>query len=186
MGWVVSVTPRPRFTSGKGTPVPIAQEAGWAPEPVWTQRLEEKFFRLCRGSNLDRQVVQTIARHYTDWATRLTLIHYCFIKKIKPDNSVSVQRIILKGTLSQCFLSCGCSRCRIHRQHTYNMKSSNIHRKIETLDIGFRLLATLKEALWGRKFTTARMAWDNRKYFILMKLGYGPLDQTNWKVEKLL
>jgi hypothetical protein len=29
---------------GKGAPVPIVQEAGWAPEPVWTQRLEEKSF----------------------------------------------------------------------------------------------------------------------------------------------
>jgi hypothetical protein len=29
---------------GKGLPVPIAQEAGWAPEPVWTQRLVEKSF----------------------------------------------------------------------------------------------------------------------------------------------
>jgi hypothetical protein len=28
---------------GKGPAVPIVQEAGWAPEPVWTQRLEEKF-----------------------------------------------------------------------------------------------------------------------------------------------
>jgi hypothetical protein len=27
-----------------GPPVPIVQEAGWAPEPVWTQRLEEKSF----------------------------------------------------------------------------------------------------------------------------------------------
>jgi hypothetical protein len=27
---------------GKGPPIPIVQEAGWAPEPVWTQRLEEK------------------------------------------------------------------------------------------------------------------------------------------------
>jgi len=27
---------------GKGPPVPIVQEAGWAREPVWTQRLEEK------------------------------------------------------------------------------------------------------------------------------------------------
>jgi hypothetical protein len=27
---------------GKGPPVPIGQEAEWAPEPVWTQRLEEK------------------------------------------------------------------------------------------------------------------------------------------------
>jgi hypothetical protein len=29
---------------GKGPPVPIGQEAGWAPQPVWTQRLQEKFF----------------------------------------------------------------------------------------------------------------------------------------------
>jgi hypothetical protein len=34
------------LSSGKGPPVPIAQDAGWAPEPVWTQRLEEKFFTL--------------------------------------------------------------------------------------------------------------------------------------------
>jgi hypothetical protein len=27
---------------GERTPVPNVQEAGWAPEPVWTQRLEEK------------------------------------------------------------------------------------------------------------------------------------------------
>jgi hypothetical protein len=27
---------------GKGPPVPIVQEAVWAPEPVCTQRLEEK------------------------------------------------------------------------------------------------------------------------------------------------
>ena len=31
----VSVTPRPLFTPGKD-PVPIVQEAGWAPGPVWT------------------------------------------------------------------------------------------------------------------------------------------------------
>ena len=34
-GWVVSVTPRPYFTPGK-EPVPIVQESGWAPGPVWT------------------------------------------------------------------------------------------------------------------------------------------------------
>jgi len=33
-GWVVSNTPRPHFTPGK-EPVPILQEAGWAPGPVW-------------------------------------------------------------------------------------------------------------------------------------------------------
>ena len=34
-GWGVSVTPRPLFTFGKYT-IPIVQEAGWAPGPVWT------------------------------------------------------------------------------------------------------------------------------------------------------
>ena len=34
-GWGVSVTPRPLFTPGKD-PVPFVQEAGWAPETVWT------------------------------------------------------------------------------------------------------------------------------------------------------
>ena len=35
MGWEVSVTPRPLFAPGKD-PVPIVQEAGWAPGSVWT------------------------------------------------------------------------------------------------------------------------------------------------------
>jgi len=34
-GWGVSITPRSLFTPGKD-PAPIVQEAGWAPEPVWT------------------------------------------------------------------------------------------------------------------------------------------------------
>jgi hypothetical protein len=29
---------------GKGPPLPIVQEAGWAPDPVWTQRIEKKSF----------------------------------------------------------------------------------------------------------------------------------------------
>jgi hypothetical protein len=62
------LAPRPGSTlgPGKGPPVPTVQEAGWAPEPAWTQRLEEKSFRLCRGSNLNRPVIQPAARYYTD------------------------------------------------------------------------------------------------------------------------
>jgi hypothetical protein len=37
----------------KEPPVPIEQEAGWAPEPVWTQGLEEKSSDSA-GSNPDR------------------------------------------------------------------------------------------------------------------------------------
>jgi len=35
-GEVVSSTPRPHFTPGK-EPVPILQEAGWTPGPVWAK-----------------------------------------------------------------------------------------------------------------------------------------------------
>jgi hypothetical protein len=52
---------------GKEPPVPIVQEAGWAPEPVWTQRLEGK----SSASVGDRTpAVQPVVRHYTDWAIR--------------------------------------------------------------------------------------------------------------------
>jgi hypothetical protein len=45
---------------GKGPPVPTVQEAGWAPEPVWTQRLEE----ISSASVGDRTpVVQSVVRH---------------------------------------------------------------------------------------------------------------------------
>jgi hypothetical protein len=67
--WVLSVMPWPRFTPGKGPLVPTVQEAGWAPEPVWTHKLQGKISCLCQGLNLNHQVIQSIARLYTDWAT---------------------------------------------------------------------------------------------------------------------
>jgi hypothetical protein len=76
---------------GKGPPVPIIQESGWAPEPVWTQRLEEKFFSLCRGSNLDRSVIQPVARHYTDWATRLTIVRMRIAKCLTDSSELMVE-----------------------------------------------------------------------------------------------
>jgi hypothetical protein len=61
-----ALRPGRALAPGKEPPVPILQEVGWAPELLWTQRLEGKSFRLCRESNLDRQVVQPVATHYTD------------------------------------------------------------------------------------------------------------------------
>jgi hypothetical protein len=47
----------------KEPPVPIVQEAGWAPEQVWTQRLEEK----SSASVGDRTpAVPSVVRHCTD------------------------------------------------------------------------------------------------------------------------
>jgi hypothetical protein len=51
---------------GKGPPIPIVQEAGWALEPVWTQRQEEKSSASVRDRT---SVVQSVVRHYTIWAT---------------------------------------------------------------------------------------------------------------------
>ena len=53
---MVSSTPRPHFTPGKD-PVPILQEAGWAPGQVWTCR------KSCphRDSNLDRPARSSVA-----------------------------------------------------------------------------------------------------------------------------
>jgi hypothetical protein len=55
--------PAALYPGEKGTPVPIGQEAGWAPEPVQTQRIKEK----SSASVGDRTpVVQSVVSHYTD------------------------------------------------------------------------------------------------------------------------
>jgi hypothetical protein len=59
----------------KGPPVPIVQKVGWTPELVWTQRLEEEISYLYRESNVDSPVVQSVARHCTDWTTPATNIN---------------------------------------------------------------------------------------------------------------
>ena len=78
--WVVSSTPRPHFNPGKG-PVPILQEAGWAPGPVWKGGKS----RPHRDSIPNQPVVSRC----TDWATGpkawhllnrdfLTNLFYCY------------------------------------------------------------------------------------------------------------
>jgi hypothetical protein len=64
-GWGVSVTPRPLFTPGKD-PVPIVQEAGWAPGPVWTGAEKSRPTRFRSPDRL------ALASRYTDYATRPT------------------------------------------------------------------------------------------------------------------
>jgi hypothetical protein len=82
---------------GKGPPVPIVQEAGWAPEPVWTQRLEEKSFCPCRGSNPDRPVVQPVLPELT-WLLSIVLR--------KKNNNIDVNSfdILLEYYLSFMFV----------------------------------------------------------------------------------
>jgi hypothetical protein len=75
---------------GKEPSVPIVQETGWAPEPVWTQRLEER----SSASVGDRTpAVQSVVRHYTDWATAALLITLIQKERIH----MLLQQIILRS-----------------------------------------------------------------------------------------
>jgi hypothetical protein len=47
----------------ESTPVLIGQEARWASEMVWTQRLEEKSLASAGDRN---PVIQSVVRHYND------------------------------------------------------------------------------------------------------------------------
>jgi len=59
--------PRPLFNPWKD-PVPIVQEAGWAPQPVWTGA-----GNLALPLGFDPRIVQSVASRYTDYATRPTI-----------------------------------------------------------------------------------------------------------------
>jgi hypothetical protein len=97
--WLAS-RPGRALVPGKGPPVPLRHEAGWIPEPVWTQRLEEKSSWLCRGSNLDRPIVQPVSRHYTDRGIRLMRLF-----TIKRIHSVSRGKVRGFNPQNQVFLS---------------------------------------------------------------------------------
>jgi hypothetical protein len=112
-GWVVSVTPRPRFyPRGKDPRYPSYRRLG-GPK---IQRLEENSL----ASAGDRTaIVQSVARHYTTWATRLlTLcipIHISFI----PNTVIhwlavlsdSLPHFICSYTLSSLSLLLSCRLC---------------------------------------------------------------------------
>jgi hypothetical protein len=58
--WLAS-RPGRALPPGKGPPVPIGQEAGWAPGPVWTQGLEEK-----SSASVGDRTPKFVVSHYTD------------------------------------------------------------------------------------------------------------------------
>jgi hypothetical protein len=58
--------PAALYPRGKDPPLPIVQRLGGPQSWSGHKRLEEKSFRLCRGSKFDRPVVQPVAGNYTD------------------------------------------------------------------------------------------------------------------------
>ena len=102
-GWVVSSTPRPHFTPGKD-PIPILQEAGWAPgplrmggksrprrdstpdRPAHSQSLYRLSYpahiRRCRFWNIFKNSYQYISKSILKFYT--SLLVYILRVKIKP------------------------------------------------------------------------------------------------------
>jgi hypothetical protein len=58
---MVNSTPRPLYPRERD-PLPIVQEAGWAPGPVWTAA------KNLSPPGFDPRTVQSVASRYTDWA----------------------------------------------------------------------------------------------------------------------
>jgi hypothetical protein len=67
---------------GKEPPVPIGEEAAWAPEPVWTKRRSENYCPH-RDSNSDPLVVQPVANRCTDCAIPAPIIWVVLMKIYK-------------------------------------------------------------------------------------------------------
>jgi hypothetical protein len=64
--------PRPLFTLGKD-PIPIVQEAGWAPGPVWTGAEN-----LTPPPGFEPLTVQPVGSRYNDYASRPTADVYLY------------------------------------------------------------------------------------------------------------
>jgi len=92
MGWVIA--PRlSRFTPGKD-PLPIEQEAGWAPGPVWTgcaKKLHQPGF--------EHRTVQPVASPCTDYAIPATVLNQ-FICKRKVTVVGSTEKSLLMNDLA--------------------------------------------------------------------------------------
>jgi hypothetical protein len=65
------------FTPGKRSLVPIVQETGWAPEPVWMQRIEVEFFASIGDQT---PVIQLVVRYYTDCCAWITTTEWNIVR----------------------------------------------------------------------------------------------------------
>jgi hypothetical protein len=69
MGWVVSIMPQLRFTPGERTAC-THSIGGWVCTRAGLDaEVRGRILCLCQGLNPDLPVIQSIVRHYTDWAT---------------------------------------------------------------------------------------------------------------------
>jgi hypothetical protein len=124
-GWGVSVKPRPLFTP-ENDQVPIVQEAGWAPRPVWTGADNLAPTRI-RSTD-----VQPVTSRYTDWATRPTRTRRDFlllkllvdevVPQIERDETKKSGKLSLKNQVKYFLF---CKTVFLYRIDTAN--GANVH-----------------------------------------------------------
>jgi len=95
-GWVVSSTPWPHFTPGED-PVPILQEAGWAPGPVWTGGKT----RPHRVSIPDRPARSSVAIP-TELPSPLINLRLGIIQEMKPTKSITTEQFCCINFIREC------------------------------------------------------------------------------------
>ena len=99
-GWVVSSTPRPHFTDGK-EPVPILQEAGWVPGPVWTGGKS----RPHRDSIPDRPARSSVAIPTELPGPRVCIYIYIYINGWKRSYTVAETcHCMLQSIIEKCIV----------------------------------------------------------------------------------
>jgi hypothetical protein len=68
------------YPRGKDSRYPLDRRMGGPQSRYGYTRLEDESFRLCRGSNLYRPVIQFVVGYCTDWATPDPVLQYYFYK----------------------------------------------------------------------------------------------------------
>ena len=96
-GWRINVTPRPLITPGKD-PVPIVQEAGWAPGPVWTgaENLAPTGFR-----SPDRPA-RSQSLYRLSYPAHLSSVHTCTLSELLS----STTKLLVRNEVDCGYWSC--------------------------------------------------------------------------------
>jgi len=109
-GWVVSCTTWPHFTPGKD-PVPILQEAGWAPGPVWKGGKS----RPHRDSIPDRPA-RSQSLYWLSYPAQLYCRYFAYFQA----NSLDMNLMYKVGVRA------GCKKQKLMRPDTYSVDTPTI------------------------------------------------------------
>jgi hypothetical protein len=204
MGWEVSVTPRPRFIPGERTPGTHCT-GGWVgPRAGLDTEVRGKILCLCRGSNLDSPVVQSVVRHYTDCTTKpvCTLwaneeLGYKMLKQVEHTITIFLQRvniwrtsnsvvqlttdvfINIRYTIASTTYSFASSSPGDYQDNSLNCATASAF-KILTLSPLINILAP-----WWYFKSPWRRVWIWQPYRMIYRPDDGSSKQL-WKVGKLL